>query len=205
MDGILEILRTLRAPDGCPWDRKQTFATLRPYLLEEVCEALDALHEGDDVAIVEELGDVLLIVAFFAVIADEEGRWSFADVTNALADKLHRRHPHVFGDMTARDTDDVVAIWQTVKAAEKRDRSERPDVDAPPVHLPALARAAAWHARRGPGSTSGSSPERAPDADGSRWGDRLYDLAARVSDEGFDPELVLRDAVARKIRKASTT
>src|SRR6056297_2168945 len=103
MDRLLDTLRALRAPDGCPWDREQTHESLRPHLLEEAAEAVDALGGGHQAHIVEELGDVLLHVAFHAVIAEEDGRWDFTAIEATLVEKLVRRHPHVFGDASAAD------------------------------------------------------------------------------------------------------
>ena len=118
MQRLLETLRTLRAPDGCPWDREQTHASLRPYLLEEAAEAVDALATGDGKAVTEELGDVLLQIAFHATIAEEAGTFAYEDIEKAIVDKLVRRHPHVFGDVSVKDSAEVVANWQAIKAQE---------------------------------------------------------------------------------------
>ncbi|RMD81977.1 MAG: nucleoside triphosphate pyrophosphohydrolase, partial [Lentisphaerae bacterium] len=98
---VLEIMRRLRAPDGCPWDRKQTHESLRPYLIEETYEFFEAIEHNDDVAMAEELGDVLLQVVFHAQIAAEESRFDFQTVCRLLAEKLIRRHPHVFAEAEA--------------------------------------------------------------------------------------------------------
>ncbi len=137
-------MRRLRGPDGCPWDQEQTHASLRPYLLEEACEAIDALGdmangEGSE-AVTEELGDVLLQVAFHAVIAEAEGTFSYGDIETAIVDKLIRRHPHVFGEVEVAGAGDVVRNWQAIKAREKASAKQAPE-DAVPRSLPALARA----------------------------------------------------------------
>ncbi|MFN8545883.1 MAG: nucleoside triphosphate pyrophosphohydrolase [Candidatus Binatia bacterium] len=139
---LVEIMARLRAPGGCPWDREQTAETLRPYLVEETCEVLDAIAGGDPAALCDELGDLLLQVVFHAEIAAEAGRFTVADVARAIADKLVRRHPHVFGDVRVRDADEVVANWQRIKAAERHAKGEvRPALALVPATLPALARA----------------------------------------------------------------
>ncbi|WP_084474214.1 MazG family protein, partial [Deinococcus pimensis] len=141
MHRLLDTMRVLRSPGGCPWDREQTHLSLRPYLLEEAAEAVDALSTGDDAAVVGELGDVLLQVAFHSVIAEQEGRWRYADVEDAIVEKLVRRHPHVFGSVTVRGADEVVANWQAIKARERGGR-EKTAAERVPSALGALAREA---------------------------------------------------------------
>lgn len=140
MERLLDVMRTLRAPDGCPWDQAQTHASLRPYLLEEACEAIDAITSGDDAAVTDELGDVLLQVAFHAVIAEADGRYDYAAIESAIVDKLVRRHPHVFADVDVADADEVVRNWQAIKAQEKAAKPVHP-ADEVPRNLPALMRA----------------------------------------------------------------
>src|ERR1700679_2218278 len=111
MDRLLEIMARLRAPDGCAWDREQTPATLKPQMLEEVYEVIEAIDSGSSTHLTEELGDLLLHVVFQAQIAREAGQFAFADVANGIADKLIRRHPHVFGDIKIADAAGVVAQW----------------------------------------------------------------------------------------------
>jgi MazG family protein len=131
----------LRAPDGCPWDREQTPATLKPQLLEECYEVLEAIDSGLAPLLAEELGDLLLHVVFQAQIAREKGDFTFADVAAGIADKLVRRHPHVFGDKTVADAEGVVTLWHQLKKAEKPER--RGALDGVPRALPALMRAEA--------------------------------------------------------------
>jgi XTP/dITP diphosphohydrolase len=97
MEKLLETMRRLRAPDGCPWDREQTHESLRPYLLEEAAEAVDALATADPKVMADELGDVLLQVAFHAVVAEEAGTFGYVDIEASIVEKLVRRHPHIFG------------------------------------------------------------------------------------------------------------
>ena len=120
-----EIMAALRTPEtGCPWDLEQTFATIVPYTLEEAYEVADAIERGDVVNLREELGDLLLQVVFHARMAEEEGRFDFGDVVDAITRKLIRRHPHVFGDARDLSSDEVRALWGRIKAQEKRERAE---------------------------------------------------------------------------------
>ena len=135
------VMRRLRAPDGCPWDRKQTIESLRGDLIEETYEVVDAIDSGDRSALCEELGDLLLQVVFQSQIADEEGAFSFDDVAEGVADKLIRRHPHVFGDVQADTPDEVIKNWEKIKKTEKGGETPRSLVDGVPRHLPALSKA----------------------------------------------------------------
>jgi ATP diphosphatase len=149
-----EIMAALRTPEtGCPWDLEQTFATIAPYTLEEAYEVADAIERGDVANLREELGDLLLQVVFHARMAEEEGRFDFGDVVDAITRKLIRRHPHVFGDAGNLTSDEVKALWGRIKAEEKRERAEArraaglPAEEATgalagvPLSLPALTRA----------------------------------------------------------------
>jgi len=120
-----EIMAALRTPEtGCPWDLEQTFATIVPYTLEEAYEVADAIERGDAANLREELGDLLLQVVFHARMAEEEGRFDFGDVVDAITRKLIRRHPHVFGDARDLSSEEVKALWGRIKAEEKRERAE---------------------------------------------------------------------------------
>ena len=137
---IFEVVHTLRAPGGCPWDREQTHESLRPYLLEETYELLEAIDAGDDAKMMEELGDLLLQVAMHAEIAAEEGRFDAAEVSEAAAAKMVKRHPHVFGDKSVADADEVLRNWEHQKMREAREAgSDDSVVDRVPASLPALA------------------------------------------------------------------
>jgi MazG family protein len=116
---LIEVQKRLRAPKGCPWDREQTHATLRPYLIEEAYEVLDALDSGDDAKFTDEMGDLLLQVVFHSEIAREEGRFDVADVVQAIHNKMVRRHPHVFGKVRAKNSAQVLRNWERIKAEER--------------------------------------------------------------------------------------
>ena len=119
---LVAVQKRLRAPQGCPWDREQTHATLRPYLIEEAYEVIDALDSGDDAKFAEEMGDLLLQVVFHSEIAREQERFSVADVLREIHDKMVRRHPHVFGDVRARNSAEVLQNWERIKASERFDK-----------------------------------------------------------------------------------
>ena len=141
---LTEIMAQLRAPvGGCPWDLKQTHQSLRPYLIEESAEVLEAIESGDKRHLCEELGDLLLQVVFHAQLARENGDFTIDDVTNAINEKLVRRHPHIFGDTKADDAETVKANWDAIKAQEKAERGETLTsiLSQMPAELPALAAA----------------------------------------------------------------
>jgi MazG family protein len=119
---LVAVQKRLRAPQGCPWDREQTHETLRPYLIEEAYEVIDALDSGDDAKFAEEMGDLLLQVVFHSEIAREQERFTVADVLRGIHDKMVRRHPHVFGDASARNSAEVLQNWERIKAAERLDK-----------------------------------------------------------------------------------
>jgi MazG family protein len=228
---LVDIMARLRAPGGCPWDHEQTPESLRPYLLEETYEVLDAIDRGDPAALRDELGDLLLQVVFHAEIAREAGRFSIADVARAIAEKLVRRHPHVFADVAVRDADEVVRNWQQIKAAERRSSNGDTSVLAGiPRALPALARAEKvgdrlshvgfdWADLRG--VLGALDAERAeldaalaagdPAAARREVGDLLLTLASVARHLGVSAELELRaatdrlDARARHVEQAAAT
>ena len=137
---LCEVIAKLRSPEGCPWDRQQTLATIKPYTLEETYELLEAIDSDDNTAICEELGDLLLQVVLDAQIAKDEQRFDIVPVIEGITEKMLTRHPHVFGDAVAQTADEVSQHWDKAKRAEK---SERQSVlDGIPVDLPGLARAA---------------------------------------------------------------
>ncbi len=139
MDRLLEVMSALRDPvNGCPWDLEQTFESIAPYTIEEAYEVADAIERNDVNDLKEELGDLLLQVAFHAQIARDEKKFNFDDVANAIADKLIYRHPHVFGNETAQTADDVMVIWNAKKDEEKKNDSA---VGGVTLGLPSLLRA----------------------------------------------------------------
>lgn len=140
-----EVIATLRSPEGCPWDREQTHASLRKYLLEETYEVIETIDDDDPDAMADELGDLLLQIMLHSQIEEETGMFSVYDVIQGLNEKMIRRHPHVFGDQTADNSDEVLANWQEIKNQEKRDKGIEVDKESIlsgiPKSLPALLRA----------------------------------------------------------------
>ncbi len=127
LEELIEVVRVLRSENGCVWDREQTHMSLRPNMLEEAYEAVDAIDENDNVHLREELGDVLLQVLLHSQIADEEGAFNIEDVAKELKDKLIHRHPHVFGNVKVKNADEVVKNWDILKKEEKKDRVSQMD------------------------------------------------------------------------------
>ncbi len=142
LDRLLNIMKTLRDPEhGCPWDREQTFASIAPYTLEETYEVIDAIQREDFDDLRGELGDLLFQVVFYAQMADEQQRFDFADICNAISDKLERRHPHIFGDVKVANSQEVLQNWEQIKGAERADKAQHSALDDIPRALPALMRA----------------------------------------------------------------
>jgi ATP diphosphatase len=139
---LLDIMARLRAPDGCPWDREQDFATIAPYTIEEAYEVADAIAAGPDFPLLmDELGDLLFQVVYHAQMAAELGRFGFAEVAESISSKMIRRHPHVFGEAEQRTAEGQTAAWETQKASERAARAETGTLAGIPPGLPALTRA----------------------------------------------------------------
>jgi tetrapyrrole methylase family protein/MazG family protein len=138
---LIDVMKKLRSENGCPWDKEQTHNSLKPFLVEECAELLDAIDDGDKDNVLEELGDILLHVVFHAQIASETRSFDFDDVVDVVTKKLIRRHPHVFGGKKAGDSAEVLEIWREVKKKEK-ERIVKSSLDGIPRHFPALHRAA---------------------------------------------------------------
>ena len=139
---LLEIMARLRGPDGCPWDREQTKTSLKPYLVEETYEVLEAIEGGDPRAVEEELGDLLFQVVFHAQLAREQGEFTMVDVLLRLCDKMVSRHPHVFGDASVRTPGEALSQWEAIKQRQAEAAGRRRSViDGVPRALPSLLRA----------------------------------------------------------------
>lgn len=193
LQDLLTIMAQLRSPAGCPWDREQTHRTLRFHAVEEVYELMDAIEAGDDHELREELGDLLLQVVFHCQLAQERGAFDFGQVARQIADKLVRRHPHVFGDVKVKDVAEVWANWEQIKKAEKHGtRQARPSVlDGIPKHLPALLRAEKLvrKARKGKLLADGKAGSRRtkPSVAG-----QLFELTEYAQGRGWSAEELLR-------------
>jgi MazG family protein len=216
INDLLRVMARLRAPNGCPWDREQDHMSLRWHAVEEVYELLDAIEAGDDRELEEELGDLLLQVVFHCQMAKERGAFDFDKVARHIANKLIRRHPHVFGKTKVKNVDEVWANWEKIKRAEKHGtHCARPSaLDGIPKHLPALLRAeklvkkatkaklfvaADVRRRKQPGKQPASlrrrlqrQPSRATMAK------QLFELAALALARGWNAEDLLRAEVQRR-------
>ncbi|NKE47072.1 nucleoside triphosphate pyrophosphohydrolase [Roseomonas frigidaquae] len=218
---LLAIMVRLRAPDGCPWDQVQDFASIAPYTVEEAYEVADAIARGPDFPqLQDELGDLLLQVVYHAQMASEAGHFGFAEVAEAICSKMIRRHPHVFGEAAARDAGMQNRAWEAQKEAERADRAETGTLAGIPVGLPALTRALKISRRAArvgfdwpePGEVLDKLEEEAaelraelPAMDKARQADELGDLffvmvnLARKLD--LDPETCLAGANAKFTRR----
>ncbi len=141
INSLLEIMKKLRAPQGCPWDQEQTHASLTRYLLEETYEVIEAIEEDNPEALTDELGDLLLQVVFHAQIGWEQDTFSMEDIINGVCTKLIRRHPHVFADTEVESVGDVLRNWEAIKKEETRTKDRVSLLDGIPPHLPALLKA----------------------------------------------------------------
>lgn len=215
MDGerferLVGIMRRLLGPDGCPWDREQTPHTLRPYVIEEAFEVVDAIDGGRPEALCEELGDLLLQVVFLAEMARERGWFGPGEVIDGIADKLERRHPHVFGDAEVDGAAEVVERWEEIKKREKQGRGL---LDGVPVAMPALLRAVRvgekaarvgydWDDAAGVRAKVDEElaeldAAEGPDREQHELGDVLFALASWARKRGHDPEAALRGSLDR--------
>ncbi|HEX2059656.1 MAG TPA: nucleoside triphosphate pyrophosphohydrolase [Thermoanaerobaculia bacterium] len=140
-DELVQLMTRLRAPGGCPWDRKQTLQSLKPFIIEEAYEVVDAIDRDDRASLAEEVGDMLLEAVFVAEITREEGTFDIYDSVTAIHDKLVRRHPHVFGDVEAKDAEQVVTNWEKLKRDE-RQAENKSILSGVPGSLPGLLKAA---------------------------------------------------------------
>jgi tetrapyrrole methylase family protein/MazG family protein len=214
-EALVEIIARLRAPGGCPWDRKQTHASLREYLLEESYEALAALDEGDADKLRQELGDILLQIVLHTEIAREAGEFELADVLTAINKKLIYRHPHVFGDVTVGSADEVVRNWEDLKKAERG--ADTSMLDSVPKQMPALAYAQEIQRRVADAGFDWKDIQgvvdkvveevrefqqaRSAAEQSDEFGDLLFTLVNFARRQGIDSETVLRQANERFFRR----
>lgn len=217
MQRLLAIMESLRNPDGgCPWDLEQTFATIAPHTIEEAYEVAEAIERQDMDALKDELGDLLLQVVFHGQIARDAGAFGFADIAERCADKLIRRHPHVFGDSVVTDAEDQTRAWEEIKAAERAAKASGDDhsvLDDLTSTLPAMTRALKLQnrvARVGfdwpdPADILGkieeeleevrvefNTPDRNPDRIRDEIGDLLFTVVNLARKAGIEPEGALR-------------
>ena len=199
LGAVSRLAERLRAPGGCPWDREQTHASLRPHLLEEAYEALEALERGDLPGLRDELGDLLFQIAIHAQLASEEGAFDLADVSRSIGEKLIRRHPHVFAG-TSLDGTDLLVQWEQIKRQEKHEPAERSVsiLDGVPRSLPALFAAERLQERAARVKLRPPRIELPLDVDDPEFlGELMFDLVGEARERGFDAETALRGANER--------
>jgi len=191
---LIDLVRVMdRLRRNCPWDQEQTHESLAKYLLEETYETLEAIDTGDRIHLREELGDLLLQVAFHSRIAEDDGTFTIDDVAGGIVEKLVRRHPHVFGTVDAADAAAVEANWESIKAAEKQRSSV---LEGIPLALPALALADKVLGRAAK-VLPGGLPAVEPTNDTERIGQRALELVVEARTAGIDAEQAAREAVRR--------
>lgn len=192
-DALIKVAEKLNGEDGCPWDIKQTFATLQPYVLEEAHELMEAVDENDDQKIIEELGDLLYTIIFYGKIAEKNRRFTIGDVLERETEKLIRRHPHVFGDRKIQDIEGVVDNWEKIKKEENKGRKSK--VDGIPKTLPLLAKAQkiVQKLKRASFPHMPSSREK---LDAKTLREQFLHLIAQAEASGLDAESELRRATS---------
>ena len=198
--GFVDTIWRLRQPDGCPWDRKQTHASIAKNMIEEAYEAVDCIEANDPVHLCEELGDVLMQVVLHAQIARDAGEFSIDDVVRGVNEKLIRRHPHVFGEADAKNSDEVLAIWDKIKLKEKaaRDASLPALMQAQKVSKKAAAVGFEWESvedvwdKVAEERAEFEAEEPGTDARAMEFGDLLFALVNVARKEGIDAESALR-------------
>jgi len=194
---LIEVANTLNQPEGgCPWDLEQTFETLRPYILEEAHEALEAIDSGDDAHIIEELGDLFYTVIFYAKVAERDKRFSMSHIIDGLKTKLIRRHPHVFGEKKGASMDEVIQTWEAIKQEEKQERKSA--LDGIPKTLPALQRA--YKILRKMKKKDFTSPKREGKTKADVLAGKIYDLVKEAADSELDIESAFRTLLAKEER-----
>ncbi len=197
-DSLIKVAERLLGPGGCPWDQKQTFSSLQPYVLEEAHEVIEAVDAGDDGKIVEELGDLLYTIIFYAKLAEKTGRFAMEDIVNTVKEKLIRRHPHVFGEVKVKGVDDIMQNWEKIKAEEKGKgkKPKSPFDDIPPT-LPTLVKAQKILRRILRSETSELAARTFSQATEEEIGDAMINLILQAEKSDIDAESALRRALLR--------
>lgn len=194
VNSLVETVKRLRAPDGCPWDREQTHKSIRGHLVEECAELLEAIDLESPEKMREELGDVLMHLVLHAEIESENGHFDFYDVARELNEKLVRRHPHVFGERKAADSGEVLKIWQDVKTKEKKERAVGKLFDGIPPQLSAL-RYALDIAKKADAQTLDAVANAAPKNAATEIGRAMFELVRKAAAAKIEPESALRDYI----------
>lgn len=193
---LIDIVKRLRAPDGCPWDREQTHKSIRGHLVEECAELLEAIDLESPEKMREEIGDVLMHLLLHAEIESENGHFDFYDVARELGDKLVRRHPHVFGELKAGDSSQVLKIWQDVKTKEKKERAIGGLFDGIPPQLSALRYALDIAKKADPKTLERAAENaKAKNSPALKIGRAMFELVRKAAAKKVEPEAALRDYI----------
>lgn len=198
IEDLIDIMRILRAPGGCPWDAEQDHESIKKNFIEETYEVVEAINKNDTELLKEELGDVLLQVVFHAAMEEEKGVFTFSDVADGICKKLIERHPHVFGDISVENTDEVLSNWDAIKRNSKKQKTTFQAMDSVPRELPALMRAEKLQSKAAKAgvdlkedATAYIAQKASAFSDGvneKNLGELLFSVVAAARKNGIDPE-----------------
>ncbi len=203
---LMDIVTTLRAPGGCPWDREQTHESIKKNLVEEAYELIEAIDSKNPEKIADESGDLLLQIVFHAVIAKGDGEYDIDDVSDAICRKLIHRHPHVFGDVKVTDSEDVLSKWDAIKRKDRDQQSIAAEMRGVSQYLPSLMRAEKVQKKAEKAGYKLSENVKLLDiADGNndeeRLGNLLFDVVKMCRERDIEPELLLSQKLTRFINE----
>lgn len=196
-DSLLGVAEKLLSPQGCPWDLKQTFSSLQPYVLEEAHEVIEAVDADDNAKIIEELGDLLYTIIFYGKLAEKTGRFSTSDIVSAITEKLIRRHPHVFGEVKVEGADEVLKNWEKIKLEEKGEAKPASVLDGIPPTLPSLIRAQKIIKRMQRAGSALVPKEESGQVSEEELGSQILALIFKAENSSIDAESAFRRSLAR--------
>lgn len=196
-EDFVEIIRRLREPDGCPWDREQTHESIRKNLVEEAYELVEAIDSKNPEKIADESGDVLLQVVLHAQIAKDNGEYDINDVTDIVSRKMIHRHPHVFGDTTVKNSDEVVDNWAAIKRADREQTTLTEELKGVSKYIPTLMRAQKIYKKAVKAGYDYKTAET--DKNETEIGKLLFDIAAACAKDNIDPEIALSGYIEKFI------
>ena len=189
-DEFVDIIAKLRGPGGCPWDREQTHESIRNSMIEEAYELVEEIDGGNPEKIADESGDVLLQVVLHAQIAKDNGEYDIDDVTDAICRKMIHRHPHVFGEVDVKDSEDVITNWDAIKRADREQKSIADELRGVSKYIPTLMRAKKIYKKAKKAGYEQDLQTVSAKTE-QEFGKLLFDIAVRAGNEGIDPEVAL--------------
>lgn len=197
-DELVEIIEKLRSPNGCPWDREQTHESIRNSMIEEAYELVEAIDGGKGEKIADESGDVLLQVVLHAQIGKDNGEYDINDVTDMISRKMIHRHPHVFGEVSVKNSDEVLTNWDAIKRADREQTSIADDLRGVSTYIPTLMRAKKICKKaKKAGYDYSAQPVGASSEE--EFGKLLFDIAVQAGEKGIDPEVALNGYINKFI------